>query len=160
MVVFFPFCIYLSNSIDEPSAVNFNNNFKSQMDGNEHFYRMPPMSMAQSNSMSNMMMNMPPRGPPRFPGNNGQGKNILLLLSLPNEIQIWFFFWFRKPNASYEFWATTNVSDVPRTTSTIHEPISNRIVNTNGKQYQIFVYQNNEMISRTFYTLVGAMNER
>lgn len=78
-MVFSQFCNYLSNSIDEPSAVNFNNNFKPPMDGNEHFYRMPPMSMGQTNSMGNMMMNMPPRGPPRFPGNNNnQGKNKYL----------------------------------------------------------------------------------
>lgn len=45
------------------------------MDGNEHFYRMPPMHMAQTNAMGNMMMmNMPPRGPPRFPGNNNPGE--------------------------------------------------------------------------------------
>lgn len=87
VVVFFNFAsIY---RIDEPSAVNFNNNFKPSMDGNEHFYRMPPMPMGQTNSIGNMMMNMPPRGPPRFSSNNNnQGENNCHRLMAPNKIQM------------------------------------------------------------------------
>lgn len=73
------FLIFHLSKSDEPptSAANYNH-FKpnNYIDGNETFYRMPPVSVATSIAMGTMMMNngMQSRGPPRFQSNNNLGK--------------------------------------------------------------------------------------